>query len=228
MCFGLEAAWLPAVIGAGLSVAGTVTQQKQQERQRREIADARNEAMRDTLVKNKQLAEDSRDTFNKRMADASAEQMEADQKQAQDTRSQELNEASAAPAEEAAGAAVAPISGAEPELVSGDLARRMKAALGESKQQAQALSKLGSYGDMLLEQNFLDTQAGRDIGTSANKAAGNSSIMPYAQDFAEYHAYKPISPIGGILQGVGGLISGMGGSSSANMPRRTYSTPFLG
>ncbi|MBB3980092.1 hypothetical protein GGQ64_005339 [Rhizobium azooxidifex] len=219
---------MPALLGAGLSVAGTVTQQKQQEKQQREIAEARNQAMRETLVKNKQLAEEGRDTFNKRMSDASAEQMEADQQKAQDTRSDELTEAAAAPADEAAGAAVAPISGSEPELVSGDMARRMKAALGESKEQAKALGRLGSYGDMLLEQNFLDTQAGRDIGTSSNKAAGNSAIMPYAQDFAEQHAYRPISPIGGILQGLGGLVGSYGGSSSANMPRRKYSTPFTG
>lgn len=231
MCFGLEAAWLAPLLGAGLSVAGTVTQQKQQERQQREIADARNEAMRDTLVKNNQLAEESRDTFNKRMADASAEQMAADQGKAQDTRTKEISEATETPATEAAGAESAPLSsaGGEGKVVKSDLAAKIKSALTEGKEQAAALGKLGSYGDSWLEQGFLDTQAGRDIGTLANKSAGNSAIMPYAQDMAEYHAYKPISPIGGILQGVGGLIGGMGGmGSSATMPRKRYSTPFIG
>lgn len=228
MCFGLEAAWLPAILGAGLSVAGNVVQQKQQARQQQDIADARNEVLRDTMRKNDKLADESRDAFQKRMADASAEQMAADQKKAQETRAEDLNKAVEAPATEAVGTESAPLTGVEADVVKSDLAARMKTALDEGKAQAAASAKLGSYGDTWLEQGFRDTQAGRDIGTSANKAAGNSAIMPYAQDFAEYAAYKPISPIGGILQGLGGLVGSYGGGQSGVLPRKQYTTPFIG
>jgi hypothetical protein len=58
---------------------------------------------------------------------------------------------------------------------------------------------------------FKDLQANRNISMAANFAAGNSALLPHQQDIAETRAYRPISPIGGILSGIGGVMGGMGG-----------------
>lgn len=228
MCFGLEAAWLAPLLGAGLSVAGTAISQNEQQQMAQDQADARNEALRATLLKNDKLARDSRDTFAKRLNKGDKETVDQQNKNAGKDRSQDL-QASVEKTAEMDALQGASLSGSAPDIVGSDLASRMQGVLAEGKDQAKALGKLGAYGDSWLKQGFLDTQAGRDIGVTTNKAAGNSSIMPYAQDFAEMQATHPLSPIGSILSGLGGAIGSWGGSqSSAVVPRKTYTTPFIG
>lgn len=225
MCFGLESAWLPALLGTGLSVAGTVMQQKDQRRQQQDIANARNEELRRNMVKNDALAEESRDTFQKRMADGTKEAMAEDQAKAEKTRTDEITSAADAPADSKTGAEGAQLSGSASTVVKSDLAARMKEALTKGTEQAKALGKLGSYGDSWLDQGFMDTQAGRDIGVTTNKAAGNSALLPYMQDFAEHKATRPMSPIGGILQGFGNMLGSYGGGGT---PKKRYTSPFIG
>ena len=227
MCFGLESAWLPALIGGGLSIAGTAMQQKDQRRQQEDIANARNEELRRNMVKNDALAEEGRDTFQKRLADASQDAMAADQAKAEKTRSGEIEQAQAPPPESKAGEEGAQLTGSASTVVKSDLAARMKEALSKGTEQAKALGKLGSYGDSWLNQGFMDTQAGRDIGVTTNKAAGNSALLPYMQDFAEHKVSRPASPIGAILQGFGNMLGSYGGTGGG-LARKSYTTPFIG
>jgi len=228
MCFGLEAAWLAPLLGSALSVGGTMMAQNEQQQMARDQAEARNEALRATLLKNDKLADQSRDTFTKRLNKGSKDTVDEQNVKAGKDRSQDL-QASVEKTAEMDALQGANISGTAPDIVGSDLASRMQGVLSEGKDQAKALSKLGAYGDSWLKQGFLDTQAGRDIGVTTNKAAGNSAIMPYSQDFAEMQATHPLSPIGSILSGLGGAIGSWGGSqNSAVVPRKTYTTPFIG
>lgn len=227
MCFGLEAAWLAPLLGAGLSVAGTAITQNEQQQMAQDQADARNEALRATLLKNDRLAQDTRDTFADRLNKGSKDTVDEQNQKAGKDRTTDLKAAVEKTAEMDA-LQGANISGTAPDVVGSDLAKRMKTVMAEGKDQAKALGKLGAYGDSWLKQGFLDTQAGRDIGVTTNKAAGNSAIMPYAQDFAEMQATHPLSPIGSILSGIGGAVGGMGGGLKTIAPRKTYTTPFIG
>lgn len=228
MCFGLEAAWLAPVLGSALSVGGTIMQQKEQQQMARDQAEARNEALRATLLKNDKLARDSRDTFDQRLRKGSKDTVDEQNAKASKTRSKEL-QAAVEKTSDMEALQGANISGTAPDIVGSDLADRMQGVLDKGKDQAKALSKLGGYGDSWLKQGFLDTQAGRDIGVTTNKAAGNSAIMPYAQDFAEMQATHPLSPIGSILSGLGGAIGSWGGTQKTPVvPRQTYTTPFIG
>lgn len=236
MCFGLEAAWLPALIGSGISAVGTIVQQKQQRKQQQDIADARNNELRRTMQKNDGLAEEGRDRFQKRLAEASNENMEAEKAKTEATRTEEGENAVESVVKPDAAADMASLAGSTSEVVKSDLASRMKEALTQGKDQAKAKAKLSAYGDSWLDQGFADTNAGRDIGVTQNFAAGNSAILPYAQDFAEQRAYRPISPLGGILQGLGGMMGSMGGTGGSLLPRKDAwsglrqagASPFMG
>lgn len=226
MCTGLEL--LAPILGSALSVGGTVMQQQAQQQQANQQARARNEVLQDTLLKNRRLAEQSRDQLGKRVQQTDAKSVNQQQNKAKGKRSKELVNAvertDAMKAMEGEN-----LSGSAPEIVGSDLAKRMQSVLDEGKESAVRQAKLGAYGDMWLKQGFNDADAGRDIGVLTNKAAGNSSVMPYAQDFAEWRATKPLSPIGQILTGLGGAVGSWAGSqSNPVIPRQTYTSPFIG
>lgn len=228
MCFGLEATWLAPVLASGMGVAGQMIQQNEMQEQAEAQAEARNEELRRTLLKNDALAQEGRDTFAQRLAEGSKDSVDAQRDKAGKTRETDLKEAVEA-TQDMKGQEGAAISGSAPDIVGSDLAARMKDVLKEGKEQAKSLSKLGSYGDSWLDQGFIDTQAGRDIGVTTNKAAGNSAILPYAQDFAEYKATEPISPLGSLLSGFGSMYGSYAGSQvNPTVPRKTYTTPFIG
>jgi hypothetical protein len=224
MCTGLEII-LP-LIGSALSVGGTAMQQHEQQRMAQQQAEARNEALRATMMKNDRLARESRQTFDQRLQKGSKDTVDQQNAKAGKNRAADLQKSVEATAEmeDTQGAN---ISGTAPTIVGSDLAKRMQSVLKDGKDQATALGKLGAYGDSWMKQGFMDTQAGRDIGVTTNKAAGNSAIMPYAQDFAEMQATHPLSPIGSIIAGIGGAMGSIGGSGTT-VPRKTYTTPFLG
>ncbi len=226
MCTGLEII-LP-LLGSALSVGGTAMQQHEQQQMAERQAEARNEALRATLLKNDRLARESRQTFDQRLQKGSKDTVDQQNAKAGKGRANDLQKSVEATAEmeDTQGAN---ISGTAPAIVGSDLAKRMQTVLQDGKTQATALGKLGAYGDSWLKQGFLDTQAGRDIGVTTNKAAGNSAIMPYSQDFAEMQATHPLSPIGGILAGLGSAMGSIGGYGTGTVvPRKTYTTPFIG
>lgn len=218
---------LGPLLGSVMSVAGTAMQQREQERMAQEQAEARNEALRATLLKNDRLARESRQTFDQRLQKGSKDTVDQQNAKAGKNRAVDLQKSVEATGDmqDTQGAS---ISGTAPDIVGSDLAKRMQSVLKDGKDQATALGKLGAYGDSWMKQGFMDTQAGRDIGVTTNKAAGNSAIMPYAQDFAEMQATHPLSPIGSIVAGLGGALGSIGGSNQTVVPRKTYTTPFIG
>ena len=187
------------------------------------MAEARNERLNNTLMKNDALAKQSRDTFNERAQKITQDQMQQTQQEATDTRQQDLEAAVAetpSPAEDVA------LSGSAPKVVQSELAKRMGEALDKSKDQAKKLGKLGGYGDSWLEQGFNDVNAGRNIAQDANFASGNMAIMPYQQDIAEMRASKPISPIGGLLQGFGSMMGSYAGGGGS-VPKKSYTSSYF-
>jgi len=220
MCTGAE---IIGLIGAGASAAGGLVQSNEAQKNAERQAEARNNELKRTLLKNDSLAQDSRSAFNDRVQNSQADDMAVQQKEATDNRQQTLDAAveSAPPT-----ATQVALSGDAPTVVKSDLASRMKTAMDAGKKQAQSLGKLGGYGDSWLNQGFKDLEAGRSIAQDANFAAGNSAILPYQQDIAEQRATKPISPLGGLLQGFGSMASSYGGSKAgAPVPKKSYTSP---
>lgn len=208
MCTGFEIA---ALLGSGISAVGAGIQNSENEANQRRMAEARNEKLRGTLNKNDELAQDSREEFNKRRQNTTAEALEQDRADATQKRDDTLQQSVA---ESPAPAANVSLSGSAPEVVKSELAKRMQTAMSDGKAQAKNLSKLSGYGDTWLNQGFADVEAGRGIAQDANFASGNMAILPYQQDIAETRAYEPISPIGGLLQGAGSMLGSFGGGGA--------------
>lgn len=208
MCFGAEAAWVPALIGSVLSGVGTVVTTSEANKNAKRQAKARNDVLNSTLAKNEKIADQSRAQFdqtNKRLSDQNAQEV---QDKAQADRTATL-ETAITPTN--ASVEAIPTTGSAPAVVQSEIAQKMLDVFSKSKADAKNLGKLSSYGDSWFQQGLDQNAANRDIGVLADRAAGNTAIMPYSQDFAQQRAYRPVSPIGGILQGIGGMLGSMGG-----------------
>ncbi len=202
MCLGI----LAPLIGGLASAAGGMMTQQAADANAQAQADARNEMLRRTLAKNDPLAQKSRKTFDKDVNKYSEEKFADTQTNVTADRTAGLD-AAVDPVDVSA----VPLSGAESPVVKADLAKKLLEVMDYGKSQAQKLGKIGGYGDTWLERGVKTANAGRKIGVNQNFTAGNLAILPYQQDIAELRAYQPISPIGGILQGLGGALSGAGG-----------------
>lgn len=219
MCTGLE---ILGAAGAAASAIGTMIQQQQANANQVRMAEARNNELKRTLIKNDALAQQSRDTFNERTQKINAEEMAADQDQATQTREDAMTAAVDSAPQPAAEVA---LSGSAPAVVKSELAKRMSDAITSTKQSAARQAKLAGYGDSWLNQGFKDVEAGRDIAQDANFASGNMALLPYQQDIAEMRAYKPISPLGGLLQGFGSMVSSYAGSGGGGVPKKQMFAP---
>lgn len=215
MCTGVE---IVGLLGGLASTAGTMITAGEQQKNAERMAEARNQKLNAAMTKNDELANKSRAEFDARQQKATAENIEQDRADKTAQREQDLTQA----AESTPASAEVSLSGSAPMVVKSDLAKRMAVAMGEAKDSAKAQAKLGGYGDSWLNQGFQDVEAGRNIGTNANFASGNMAILPYQQDIAEQRAYKPISPIGGLLSGFGSIASNFGGSA---VPKKSVTKP---
>lgn len=220
MCTGIEIIGMLA--GPALSAVGAGITASEQEKNMRAMAEARNEKMRATMLKNDELARQSRAEFDTRQQKSTTEQIEADRADKTQQRSDTLEQAVAEAPQESAGVS---LSGSSPTVVKSEIAKRMATAMGQATDSAKAQAKLGGYGDTWLDQGFQDVTAGRNIGQNANFASGNLAILPYQQDIAETNAYKPVSPLGGLLQGFGGMLGSYGGGG---MPKKSLTDPWAG
>jgi len=219
MCTGMELALLAG--GTALSAGGAYMQQQEAEENAQRQAEARNNELRRTLAKNDALAKQSRDTFNERQQKTTAEEMQKSQAEQTDKRQDTLE---TAVEETPPAAAEVSLSGSAPSVVKSALAKSVGAAMQGSKDQASRQGALAGFGDTWLDQGFRDVEAGRGIAQDANFASGNMAILPYQQDFAEMRATKPISPLGGLMQGFGGMMSSYGGSGGA-IKKKQYTSP---
>ncbi len=214
MCTGLE------LLGAVAGVAGSAITANEQSKNAQRMAQARNDELKKHLLKNDSLAQESRQDFAQRNAEMANKGLEQDQQQQTQQREADMTAAvESTPAPEQMAIEGASTSGSAPQVVRQEMARRIGDALTQSKEQAKASAKLGGFGDAWTQQCFKDVAANRDISVAANFAAGNSALLPHQQDIAETRAYKPISPIGGILSGFGGMLGSMGGGGVSRAPR---------
>lgn len=205
MCTGMEIA---ALAGSALSAAGGLAQQSEAAANAKRQAKARNDELNRTLQTNDKLAQQSRDAYNQRQQTASADAIKQDQQAQTANRDQTLQQA-VQPADQAS--AGVSISGSAPTVVKSELAKKMADVMATGKQRAQNLATLGGYGDSWLNQGLQDQNTGLDLGVNSNFSQGNMATLPYRQDVAETRAYKPISPIGGLLQGFGSMLGSYAG-----------------
>jgi hypothetical protein len=209
---------LAPLLGGVASAAGGMMTQQAADANAQAQADARNEMLRRTMAENDPLAEESRKFFDKDVKKYNEKKFAKTQTNATADRTEGL-EAAVGPVD----TSVMPLSGSESPVVREELAKELLKVMDYGTSQAQKLGKIGGYGDTWLERGVKTANTGRKIGINQNFAAGNLAILPYQQDIAELRAYQPISPMGGILQGLGGALGGMGGGGGGG----GYSAPSI-
>lgn len=208
MCFEVI---LPMLAGGVMSAVGGGMTQDAQEGQAEAQAKARNRVLSRVLKRNDGLARDSRRIFDKNVDKYSDERFAKRQDAVTENRIEPLVDAvdEAAPEE-------IPLSGSAPDVVKSELAQTLLDAMNYGKKQATQLGEVGGYGDAWLRKGITTSKAANRIGMKQNFAGGNLSLLPFQQDMAEVRSVKPISPLGGILQGLGHAVGGMsfGGGGS--------------
>ncbi len=210
MCLDPASAALLAASTAA-SAVGSGIQTRNNNRYADSVAAARNEQLRLTRDKQKQLGEQNQvtlaDTFSK-FAEPNQTQALSD---AQNTRAAAVDSATTAPA-----ANDVPLSGSAPQVIKGAVAQRLLEAFTSATDKNKRLAKLSGYNDTTFGNNLNVNSAGRNIETQNNFSRGEISLLPYSQDFAEAQVKRPDNTLGMVLQTAGQIGAGAAGRGFAN------------
>lgn len=205
MCDPITAALL--IGGTVASVAGTKIATNEADQNAANMAKARNKVLEQTLARNKAYADDSREIFNKRVADVNDNGAQnIQQSQADRTANIEANIPDAAPADTAA------MPSSAPAVVKSDLAKRLADVFRESTDKAKGLGALTGYGGYFQDEAIKDASANRGVGVNADSIAGNMNLLPSLMDYAQIGANKPSSGLGQMLTALGGMASSAAGA----------------
>lgn len=204
MCLGPELL-LPVIIGGALSAGGKMIEQGENNANAKRVAGARNAVLADTLIKNDQIAGDTRNKFNANQTTYTPQNVNIRQQAEEAGRVDNLESVATVPE-------ALPTTADSPDIVKQEVAKRMSEAVANGKKKAKAQAKLGAFGDQWFKAGLGTDQASRDVAVQSGFANQNLALMPHIQDFAEVGAYKPVSPLGGIMMGLGGAVGSAGGS----------------
>ena len=182
----------------------------------REVA-ARNRVLQETLRRNDQQSQASREAFQRRVSESEAapaqQQLAQSQGQAEQTIAGNL----------ATTGTEAPLAGDAPKVVRDTMKSSLGDSFRKSLEQAKRQGALTGYDMAGRDAVFFNEAAAPEIYTNNNFVRGNMSIMPHLQDFAAYQVYKPSSGLGQIIASFGGMATqaagARGGASKAAAPR---------
>lgn len=200
MCWSVA---IPIIAGSALSGIGSAIKTRQATKQAQARTDARNAVLGNVMALNDPIAENSRARFDTRLAGSLTPGAEAS---AGSLRSGLLEGALDTPD--------TPMADSASPAYRSLIARAMLRVFDEGKQQAQALAKIGNYGDFWQNQGLANNDLARNLSVNANLASGNLALLPSLQDLAEVGATKPISPLGDIFIGIGNALGSAGGADA--------------
>ncbi len=206
----MAAGTVASVVGGGMQAKEAVKANG------REVA-ARNRVLQETLRRNDQQSQASREAFQRRVSESEAapaqQQLAQSQGQAEQTIAGNL----------ATTGTEAPLAGDAPKVVRDTMKSSLGDSFRKSLEQAKRQGALTGYDMAGRDAAISDAGLGREINTNNNFVRGNMSIMPHLQDFAAYQAYKPSSGLGQIIASLGGMATqaagARGGASKAAAPR---------
>lgn len=222
MCTGLEIALLAG--SAGLSGTGALLDRREDERAGRRAVDANNRVLSEIMAKNDAIADQSRGRFDTALRSVAPPNFAANQDAATAKRTGTITSGLTAPDVGAIN-----ISQSAPDVVRSEFAKRFAEASDFSRGRGEALGKLGGFGDAVFNQGLMNEDARRNIGTDANLAGGNLALLQTLQDLEQVQAFKPRSPLGGVLRGAGSLLASAAGGgtfgAAGAAPRVSSSVP---
>lgn len=194
------------VAGTAASAVGTGIKSAEAQKNAARVAEARNARLKETLLKNRQHADDSRAAFNTRIG--ASEKGPADQQLAD----AQAGQTAAIQSNISPTATEAPLAGDAPTVIKTAFAKAFSDAAEKSMARAAATGKLGAYGTVQRDDAIGDRGLGDKIGTNNSFVRGNLGILPYVQDLAEIQATKPSNGLGDIISAFGQAASMYAGS----------------
>lgn len=191
-------------LSTGLSAAGGAIQQNEMRQNAQARANARNSVLAQSLERQRKYEQEARGLFDQRMKDYEKPAQDQTLVQSQADRTGDITKNITAPTADAI-----PLSGSAPEVVKGEVAKRMLKAFEDSTARAKAMGKVGGYGDNWLGNNMGVADTARRVGTVNNFSRNDAALLPAEQDLAEAGVGGGSSMWGQIL-GAGGNILAAG------------------
>lgn len=192
--------------GTAASVVGGGMQAKEAVQANGREANARNKVLQETLRRNDQHAQDSREAFRKRISDSESAPAEQQLARAQGQAEQTITGNLAATGTEA------PLAGDAPKVVKDAMKSSLGDSFRKSMEQAKRQASLTGYSMAGRDAAISDAGLGNQINTNNSFVRGNMAIMPHLQDFAAYQAYKPSSGLGQIISSLGSMATQAAGA----------------
>lgn len=170
MCYGGEAAWVPAVVAA---VAGTGSAYAANRAQNKQV-EAQAEAEKRDRFAQAELQRQADAKVQQGISEFTPQKQDEQLAQATQQRTQALQ---AAPAPTDQYQAAAPET---PTVVSDDLNRRLQSTAATAKDAAARRARLGAYGDASMQQGFDMNRVREGLRRSQLESQGSSRMLPYA------------------------------------------------
>lgn len=211
----------PTLIAAGISLAGTAYAARQQRQHQERAVEASEDAALAELDRQRGFQEESGQQFANTLSRFSEPAQLAALEESAGQRQQALE----SNLEEGFDV---PLSGSTPEVVRSEIAKRMSDAVGQGRQQAKSLAKIGARGDVGIGNQVSLARGGQNLGDIAGFSRGSLGLLPADQRSAVNNVPQP-SGIGDLIAGAGrlGLDYGLSGGfgkgqpSTADLQRRT-------
>lgn len=209
MCLDPASATLMAV-SAAASGAGGAIQQHNNNKYSGRVATARNDALRLSREKQKKFAEENQATLTDTFSKFAQPQQTQRLVDAQQTRTDAVTANTTQPADDV------PLAGSTPEVIKGEIAKRLLDAFTSATDKNKRLAKLSGYNDTMFGNNLNVNSANRNIETQNNFSRGTAALLPYEQDFAEAQVKRPDNLAPMLLQFAGQVGAGAAGRGMAS------------
>lgn len=210
MCFGPE-----LLAGLVLSGAGTLYNNRQQQKNANRMQAARDNAFNLEMQRQDEYQGETADIFDKAAKRYEGANQAQQENQAVANRERNVGDLIKDENDRYA----LPTSGSAPKVVRSEGARRMADAAAEAKGQAKRQAKLAGFGDVLFGNRLASAGTSNRLGTLSNFAGRSAQLMPYEQRSAANNARKAPGMFGDLLKlaGTGVSLYGMGGGSFGDL-----------
>lgn len=217
MCYGAEASWVPAVIAAVTSAAGTYSAAKSNKLQIESQADAaRQDRLRQAGMQEEADAA-LRDEVTKFAPENTSKQLDL----AAATRSAAAAPPQQAPAQYQSAPTSAPVE------VKGDLDRRLGDVTSKATEEAGRRARLAAYGDLSLAQNMQLGRLGENFRQLQSRSRGSTNVMRAESGLPSTAAqgWANRSDLANTIGQIGSLYAMYGGKKSGGLGYGEASNP---
>lgn len=190
------------VASTAMSAGGAAMSNSEARKNAEARAAARNRVLQQSLDRQAKWGEEARGLFDTRLKDYTPETQGEKLATAQEGRTTDITKNMSTPT-----TSDIPLSGSAPQVVKGEIAKRMLASFQQATDRAKAAGKVGGYSDNWLGNNTGVADTARQVGTINNFSQMDNALLGSRQELAEASAPQSNSIWGPLLSGGGSLVA---------------------